>query len=127
MELSVLCFPHKVIPVKILARDRQIENCIAICIRCAAACDHCSYVTELALAQDDKGRTIRLDKDCAAVCRLLASMLATRQSWHQDICHLCAQICSACAAEYQQFDEAHAQYCAKVCEQCRDACTRLVA
>lgn len=112
---------------EIRTRDRHIENCIAVCIRCAAACDHCSYVTELALSQDDKSRTLRLDKDCAAVCRLLASLLAGRQAGHQDVCDLCAQLYAACVEEYQQFDEAHAQYCANVCEQCRDACSRLVA
>lgn len=95
---------------EIHACDRHVENCITVCIRCAAACFHCSYVTELALPQDDKGRTLRLDKLCAAaVCRLLASLLAGRQFWHQDVCDLYAQLGAACEAENQQSDEAHAQ------------------
>lgn len=113
--------------VNSIESEKQIENCIAICIRCAAACDHCSYVSELALDSDEQRTTIRLDKDCAAVCRLLAALLTGRQSWHQDVCYLCAQICSACAEQCHLLDAEHAQYCAKVCEQCSRACIALVA
>ena len=71
-------------------------------------------------------RCIKLDVDCADVCRITASSLS-RGSEHGD--HLlkeCAEICSVCAEECEK--HSHMEYCrkcAEVCKHCADECSAM--
>src|SRR5690625_2152821 len=87
----------------------KYQSCIDACYACATACDHCavSFLDE----QDVKSMTqcIKLDLDCAEVCRVAASYMARGGQFSKTICRLCAEICQACADDcaHLQMDTAH--------------------
>src|SRR5699024_11608501 len=91
----------------------KYQSCIDACYACATACDHCavSCLDE----QDVKSMTqcIKLDLDCAEVCRVAASYMARGSQFSQTICRLCAEICQACADECAQHQMDHCQRCAQ--------------
>ncbi|MDR6982227.1 hypothetical protein J2X32_000835 [Rheinheimera pacifica] len=101
--------------------------CIDACNSCADACDHCST----ACLQEDNvahmERCIRLDIDCAALCRFAAAAMARSSEHVSDICRLCALLCEACAAECSKHDHDHCMECADACRSCAQACQAMVA
>lgn len=103
------------------------QEIIDECYQCAEACDHCAASC---LNEEDIGMMkacIRLDIQCAAMCRLAAQFLAIQSGYAQQICYLCADICTACAEECSQHQHDHCQYCAKRCRQCADMCSKVAA
>lgn len=105
----------------------QFQSCIEACYACAQACDHCasSCLTE----QDVKSMAdcIRLDIDCAEICRLAAGYMARGSDMVTEICRLCADICDACADECEQHPMQHCQDCAKACRRCAGECRRMIS
>jgi hypothetical protein len=101
---------------------RQHSSCIAACDACAAACDHCATAClgESQVAQ--LADCIRLDIDCAAVCRLASGAMARGSSEAKAICALCATLCDACAAQCEKHEHEHCRQCAQACRNCAEAC-----
>ncbi|OXS94238.1 MULTISPECIES: four-helix bundle copper-binding protein [Burkholderiaceae] len=99
----------------------QFQSCIDACYSCATACDHCaiSCLNE----QDVKAmaRCIKLDMDCAQICRLSASYMARDSEFARKMCKICADICEACGRECAKHQMDHCQHCAKACQKCADA------
>src|ERR1700681_4582009 len=64
------------------------QSCIEACNTCADACDYCS----IACQQEDDvkmmAECIRLDLDCAAICRLAAAYMA--REYAGNVCNVCA-------------------------------------
>lgn len=100
------------------------NDCATACERCAGGClDDADVVTLI--------RCIRLDLDCAAVCRLTAQVFARNAggttAFATAVAALCAEACAACAAECQQHAMEHCERCAVACLRCADECRRLGA
>ncbi|MDR5751344.1 four-helix bundle copper-binding protein [Caballeronia sp. LZ024] len=100
----------------------QLQSCISACDACATACDHCAasclsegHATEMAAC-------IKLDIDCAAVCRLASAAMARSSSHVKSICALCAELCEACAAECEKHEAGHCKQCAAACRKCAAEC-----
>lgn len=68
---------------------------------------------------------IRLDIDCAAICRLAAGYMARGSEFAGDICQVCADICEACGAECAKHSHAHCQACAQACDRCAQECRQM--
>lgn len=103
----------------------QMENfqeCITALDRCAAACDICASAClgEGHIAEMEK--CIRLDADCAALCRFTSAALARQSQSAQEFCQLCARVCDACAEECGRHSASHCQACSDACRACAEAC-----
>ncbi len=103
----------------------KFQSCIDACYACATACDHCalSCLDE----QDVKSMTqcIKLDLDCAEICRVAASYMARGSQFSRAICRLCAEVCEACANECAKHKMDHCQRCAEACRRCAEECRRM--
>lgn len=98
-------------------------NLIEILNKCISACNHCA---SSCLEEKEVGMMvacIKLDIDCAEICRTLVSF-TTRGSLHaQHLLKECAEICKACAIEAQKHSQMdHCKKCAEVCLACAEVC-----
>ncbi|WP_422101670.1 four-helix bundle copper-binding protein [Vreelandella sp.] len=103
------------------------KDAINACYTCAAYCDQCA---SQCLEEEDvhkMSECIRLDIQCAQICRLTASYMAQNSEFANDLGQLCAQICQKCADECAQHSADHCQECANACQQCAHACANLTA
>ena len=94
---------------------------------CAVECNHC---TSACLDEQDVkmlAKCIKLEIDCAEICRLAISFLA-RGSEHADhILKECSEICEACAKECEKHaNMEHCKKCAEACRKCAEACHQTV-
>ncbi|WP_234568332.1 four-helix bundle copper-binding protein [Rhodohalobacter sp. 614A] len=92
-----------------------LSECITACETCFAACleeDHVEEMTEC----------IKLDRDCAEMCRLAVQFLSRDSDISQSIIGLCADICAKCAEECEKHDHDHCQKCAEACRNCEEIC-----
>lgn len=104
---------------------QQYASCIEACNQCADACNHCA--TACLQEPDVKmmARCIALDIDCAGICRLAATYMASDSENAQSICALCADICETCGDECAKHEADHCQECARACKRCADECRRM--
>jgi hypothetical protein len=109
-------------------------RCIEAAQRCAGACTICA---DACLGETDVASMvacIRLNLDCAEVCRVTATLL-TRPS-HRDAPALraqlqaCVEMCRACAEEcarHAEHGSDHCRLCAEACRACAEACDAMAA
>jgi hypothetical protein len=96
-----------------------LGRCAAECNNCATACLHEEDVQMLS-------RCIRLNMDCADICRLTASFVARDSEHVNHLLRECAEICEACAEECEKHGHMeHCRTCAEACHHCADACLHL--
>lgn len=68
-------------------------------------------------------RCIRLDRDCAEICKLTASALARNSESARVLLQACADICRECGAECARHSHMdHCRQCAEACKACEEAC-----
>jgi hypothetical protein len=103
----------------------QYLDCMAALDRCAAACQHCASSCIAEGNLPDMEKCIRLDLDCAALCRFTSEALARDSQFMRDFCDLCARICDACADECGRHPADHCQECSDACRACAEACRAL--
>lgn len=102
-----------------MAHDRDLLQKLA---QCTAACEMCA---DACLDEDNikmMVRCIRLDRDCAKICHLAASFVASHSDHTAAVLQLCAQLCRACGDECAQHNMDHCQECARACRECEEAC-----
>jgi hypothetical protein len=102
-----------------MAHDRELILKLA---ECAAACEIC---LDSCLSEDDvkmMTECIRLDRDCAKICALTGSMIASHSSFAGQMVKLCEEICEKCADECSRHKYDHCQQCAESCRECASAC-----
>ena len=92
---------------------------------CAAACNHCA--TACLDEQDVKmlARCIKLDRDCADLCQLVASFVARGSEHAEHLMAECAELCEACAEECEKHTAhgmQHCRECAEACRRCAEHC-----
>lgn len=101
---------------------QQFQDCIDQCNACAVACEHCAASCLSESNVQEMAECIRLDLDCAAICRLASAYMARGSRFAKDLCGLCATACEACGAECERHSPAHCQECAQACRRCAQAC-----
>ena len=90
---------------------------------CATECNHCT--TACLDEQDVKmlAKCIKLDLDCAEICRLTASLIARGSEHGKHLLKECGEICNACAQECEKHSHMkHCKRCAEACRVCAQAC-----
>lgn len=90
--------------------------------RCAATCEMCA---DACLDEDNVKmmvKCIKLDRDCAKICTLTASFIASNSSHAKHVIKECEEICRLCSEECGKHDAGHCQECAKACKECAEAC-----
>ena len=105
----------------------RYESCIEACNACADECDHCAAACLMEPDVKMMARCIRLDIDCAAICRLAAGYMARGSDSARDVCALCADICETCGAECAKHPQEHCQACAEACRRCAEECRRMTS
>jgi hypothetical protein len=103
------------------------QSCIDACNACADACDHCATAC---LAENDvkmMALCIKLDMDCAAICRLAGGYMSRESEFAMQVCAFCADVCEACGAECAKHQHAHCQECAEACRRCAEECRRMAS
>ena len=107
---------------------QNYESCIAACsasavesLRCASAC---LGEPDIKMLVD----CIRLDRDCSAICLLAVQAMAGGSQFANDICQLCAEICTACAVECEKHAHMeHCKKCAAACYKCAAECGKMIS
>src|SRR4051812_45393144 len=105
----------------LIACIEACSDCAATCLICADACLGEEMVTELR-------RCIRLDLDCAELCRATGAIVSRAAAGGESpirlILEACADVCQRCGEECRRHAEmhAHCRICAEVCLACAAAC-----
>lgn len=90
---------------------------------CAVECNQC---TTACLDEKDVRmlvKCIKLEMDCADICRLTAAFLARGSEHAVHLLKECAEICEACAEECEKHAHMdHCKRCAEVCHTCVEEC-----
>ncbi len=103
------------------------ERLIDSADECAAACEVCATACLSEADIDKMAACIRLDRDCADLCRLVA-MLATRKSTlTPSLAAVVVEACESCADECERHEMEHCKACAKACRECARQCSRQAA
>ncbi len=99
---------------------RQLNDCAIECNHCFSECLNEKDITMLA-------RCIELDRECADVCQMTASLLARDSEHAHELMQLCAKVCEACADECSKYQNDHCKRCADICRKCAETCNAHVA
>lgn len=93
-----------------------LNECISECIHCSTACSEEKDAQMLA-------RCVKLNNDCAEICRTAVSYLSRGSEHAEHLLKECAEICEACATECEKHSHMeHCKRCAEVCRKCAEAC-----
>lgn len=105
----------------------KYRSCIDACYACAVACDHCAVACLGESNPKPMAECIRLDIDCADICRMAAAYMARDSAYAARIRGVCADICEACGTECDRFEHGHCKECAEACRRCAEECRRMAA
>lgn len=101
---------------------RSNEELVDKLIECASTCEYCATAClkeeNLEMMRD----CILLDRDCADICRLTATLLSRNSENTGGLLEVCAEICRKCAEECSHHDARHCQDCARICSECEEMC-----
>ena len=101
----------------------HLEECAQTCSLCADACLAEEMVAELR-------RCIRLNLDCADLCRTTAAVLGRQvepdSATMRALLEACRTACAACGKECGSHADmhAHCRVCAEACQRCEQACAQ---
>lgn len=102
--------------------NETYQPCIEACDTCAAACDRCVSACLSEPRVQSMAKCIRLNADCASLCRLTSAALARQSHFAPEFCVLCARICDECADECSRHAPEHCGTCSDACRRCAEAC-----
>jgi hypothetical protein len=103
----------------------SLNECASVCTTCADACLAEEHVQELV-------RCIRLNQDCADICRTTAAVLARPNNPDRNVVRsllqACQAICESCGNECEQHAQMHehCRVCAESCRHCAQTCSELM-
>jgi hypothetical protein len=103
----------------------EYKNCIDACLRCAAICNHCAAECLQEYDVNMMTKCIQMDMECAAICYAAAQLMSMGSSRAKEVSKLCAEICTACAAECGKHEMQHCKECAEVCRNCANECNAM--
>ncbi len=103
------------------AFSQDVSDCIDACLTCHKTClgmamTHCLETG----AEHVTPQHFRLMIDCAAICATAADFLSHKSQFHREMCGLCAEVCSTCAADCERIGGM--EECVKACRACAASC-----
>jgi len=102
--------------------DQANEKLITLAAKCAEECERCAAACLEEPEVQKLVACIRLDLDCAALCRLIMAFAARGSSYTTLLSSMLADVCKECCAECSKHDMNHCQVCASACRSCEAAC-----
>jgi len=105
----------------------EYKKCIEACYLCAAACDNCAASCLEEQNLEMMRECIKLDMQCASVCRLAAQFMTLNSASAKELCRLCADICQKCGDECATHEHDHCQDCSRACHHCAEQCRQMAA
>lgn len=94
---------------------------------CASECNHCTIACLDEQNVKMLTKCIKLNLDCAEICKLAVSFLARGSEHSEHILKECAELCEACAKECEMHNDLeHCKVCAEECRKCAEACQQPV-
>jgi hypothetical protein len=103
------------------------KTCIEACLECVEACSYCASSCLQENDVDHMAQCIRLDLECAAICRAAADLMTYGSQHANAVCQVCADICHACAEECEKHNMEHCRQCAIICRNCAEECLSMAA
>lgn len=100
--------------------SQKAFECQKVCNNCFDACLKEDNVKMMA-------ECIRLDRECADICALVATFSSREGKVTSELIQLCATICQACGEECEKHEHDHCQRCAKTCFECAELCRAYAA
>jgi hypothetical protein len=88
-----------------------LERCARDCERWANECVADGKAVKM-------GKSVRLCRDCAELCRATADALTRGTKFVYEICRGCIETCEACAVECGKSEAVSAQRCVEACRDC---------
>jgi hypothetical protein len=108
-----------------LTRD-YYQECINALFSCAETCDVCASKCLDEENVKNLTKCIRLDADCAQMCRMTASFMSRGSQFSRQLAGLCENVCNACADECEKHKQMeHCKKCAEACRYCAGECNRM--
>ena len=101
---------------------KENETLIHTLKDCSMECNNCYNAC---LQEEDikmMVKCIRLDRNCADICDMTASWLASGSELSDKLKKLCSEVCDACAEECEKHSHEHCKRCAEMCRKCSEAC-----
>ena len=89
---------------------------------CAILCDACYSGCLQEVDVKAMSNCIKLNRDCAEICRITASFISRDSENIDNFLMLCNEICNTCADECEKHDHDHCKKCAEACNTCAEAC-----
>jgi hypothetical protein len=105
----------------------EYQSCIEACSQCEIACEQCATGCMKEPNANEMIACIRLDLECAAICRAAVQIMNLESNHANSVCQVCADICIACAEECEKHEHEHCRHCAKMCRECAAECLSMVA
>jgi len=109
-----------------------LAHCIGACVICATTCAACADACLAEEMEHDLTDCIRMNLDCADICRATAQSLVrqTQPDWsllylQTDACRAACATCAAICEHHAEMHE-HCRICAEACRQCEEACDKLL-
>jgi hypothetical protein len=97
-------------------QNQLYQKCIDACLECAPLCNHCAISCLEEKDVQNMVKCIRLNLDCAIICRASAELLTLNSAHSTKICGLCASMCDSCAEECEKHTAMeHCKECAEAC------------
>ena len=103
--------------------NQQYQKCIDACLDCATECNQCAVACLEEKEVQHLTQCIRLDLECAVICRASAELMTSGSAYAPQLCELCAAICKACAEKCEQHANMGMEHCRECAEACR-ACSK---
>jgi hypothetical protein len=104
------------------------KTCIDACLACMAACNHCASSCLQEKDADQLSYCVRLDMECAAICRASAELMTYGSQHANAICQICGELCLQCAEECEKHEHMdHCRQCALACRHCAEECLAMAA
>lgn len=69
--------------------------------------------------------SVKVTLDCAAICRVVAQLIARDSRFTREMYLVCARVCDATAAECEKHAADHCQVSVEICRNCADECRRM--
>lgn len=105
----------------------EYKKCIEVCYLCAAACDNCAASCLEEKNLEMMRVCIKLDIQCANICRLAAQFMALNSEVAKELCRVCADVCQRCGDESGRHEHDHCQDCSRACKRCAEQCIKIAA
>lgn len=103
--------------------DQNMNECIEACGDCANECKEVLFQHCIPMGgKHTEAAHVNLMVDCVQICRMTADFMLRGSETHMLTCALCAEICDACAASCEDFNDEEMKECAELCRACAVSC-----